>query len=62
MSGLVRSQLAQRCKRPDLPREFLVNHVAGSFVEMVLWWIKGHMRQTPAELDRYFLAVMEPIL
>lgn len=62
LSGLVRSQLAQRCKRPDLPREFLVNHVAGSFVEMVLWWIKGHMRQTPAELDRYFLAVMEPIL
>lgn len=62
LSGLVRSQLAQRCKRPDLPREFLVNHVAGSFVEMVLWWIKGHMRQTPAELDRYFLAVMEPIM
>ena len=62
LSGLVRSQLAQRCKRPDLPREFLVNHVSGSFVEMVLWWIKGHMRQTPAELDRYFLAVMEPIL
>ena len=48
LSGLVRSQLAQRCKRPDLPREFLVNHVSGSFVEMVLWWIKGHMRQTPA--------------
>ena len=33
-----------------------------SFVEMVLWWIKGRMKQTPEELDRYFLAVIGPIL
>ena len=39
-----------------------MNHISGSFVEMVLWWIKGHMKQTPEELDRYFRAVIEPIL
>lgn len=61
LSGLIRAQCAGRRKRPDLPLEFLVNHVAGSFVEMVLWWIKGGLRQTPAELDGYFRAVMEPV-
>lgn len=62
LSGLIRTLFAGKNKRPDLPGEFLVNHVSGSFVEMVLWWIKGGMRQRPEELDRYFRAVMEPIL
>lgn len=45
-----------------VPQDFLVNHISGSFVEMVLWWIRGRMKQTPEELDRYFRAVIEPIL
>lgn len=45
-----------------VPEDFLVNHVSSSFVEMVLWWLKGGMRQTPEELDGYFRAVIEPIL
>ncbi len=45
-----------------LPRDFLINHISGSFVEMVLWWIKGRMKLPPQELDRYFRAVIEPIL
>ena len=49
-------------KNANLPPDFLVNHVSGSFVEMVLWWIKGKMKQSPEELDRYFRAVIEPIL
>ena len=44
------------------PRDFLVNHISGSFVEMVLWWLKGGAKQTPEELDRYFRAVIEPAL
>ena len=24
----------------DIPEDFLVNHISGSFVEMVLWWIR----------------------
>lgn len=46
----------------DLPPDFLVNHISGSFVEMVLWWINGRMKLPPEELDRYFRAVIEPIL
>lgn len=51
-----------RNNNSKLPDDFLVNHISGSFVEMVLWWIKGRMKQTPEELDRYFRAVIEPIL
>ena len=47
---------------PELPPDFLVNHISGSFVEMVLWWIKGKRKQTPEELDRYFRAVIAPLL
>lgn len=46
----------------DIPQDFLINHISGSFVEMVLWWIKGRMKQPPEELDRYFRAVIEPVL
>ncbi len=44
-----------------IPREFLVNHIAGSFVEMVLWWIQGGRKETPEELERWFLAVIAPV-
>ena len=64
LNSLVRSQFVNQDRRAntDIPQDFLINHISGSFVEMVLWWIKGRMKQTPAELDRYFRAVIEPIL
>lgn len=46
----------------DLPNDFLVNHISGSFVEMVQWWIKGRMKETPQQLDAYFKAVIDPVL
>lgn len=45
----------------DVPMDFLINHITGSFVEMVLWWVRGNMHETPEELDRYFRAVIEPL-
>ena len=64
LSDLIQSQfiIQNRHTNKDLPDDFLVNHISGSFVEMVLWWIKGRMKQTPEELDRYFRSVIEPIL
>ncbi len=53
-------QIAQ--KNASLPTDFLVNHISGSFVEMVLWWIRGDRKQSPEQLDFYFRAVIEPIL
>lgn len=31
----------------DIPPDFLINHVSGSFVEMVLWWIQQGMALAP---------------
>lgn len=62
LDELVRTQVVHEETNPDLPREFLVNHISGSFVEMVLWWLKGNRQYTPEELDRYFSRVIQPVL
>ena len=64
MNEMIRRQFIKqkRSARHEVPQDFLINHVSGSFVEMVLWWIKGGMAQTPEELDAYFRAVIEPII
>jgi len=49
-------------KNTTTPEDFLVNHISGSFVEMVQWWIKNNMKQSPEELARYFLSVILPII
>lgn len=49
-------------KNTTAPEDFLVNHISGSFVEMVQWWIKNNMKQPPEELARYFLSVIIPII
>ena len=64
LNELVRSQFINQNRKAntDIPQDFLINHISGSFVEMVLWWIRGHRKQTPEDLDRYFRAVIEPII
>ena len=64
LNELIRSQFLHHSLKntPDIPQDFLINHISGSFVEMVLWWIQNRMEPSPPELDRYFRAVIEPIL
>ena len=63
LNSLVHSLLKTQIeRRNDIPQDFLVNHISGSFVEMVLWWIRDNLRESPERLDRYFRAVIEPIL
>ena len=64
LNELVRSQFINQNRKAntDIPEDFLINHISGSFAEMALWWIKGHRKQTPEDLDRYFRAVIEPII
>lgn len=62
MEELVRTQFVTEETKDGVPRDFLVNHIAGSFVEMVQWWIADRCRYSPEELDSYFRAVIEPIL
>ena len=44
------------------PRDFLVNHIASSFVGMVQWWVACGLRQSPEELADYFMEAVTPIL
>ncbi|MBQ8305419.1 MAG: TetR/AcrR family transcriptional regulator [Blautia sp.] len=62
MKNVIEVRLHNRKARVDLPEEFLVNHIAGSFIELVYWWIEGGMKYTPRELDGYFRLVTEPLL
>ena len=44
-----------------VPEDFLQNHITGSFVNMVQWWIEGDMQESPEELADHFMKVIEPI-
>ena len=68
----LRGELAQRANaaldvRPGtlaagMDRAFLVNHVAGSFVELVIWWARDGFRAGARELARDYLAAILPLL
>ena len=64
LNHLIQTQYAEQIRRNSarIPEDFLINHIAGSFVEMVLWWSKGNGKHTPEQLDQYFCAVIEPII
>ena len=49
-------------KNEKVSEEFLRNHISGSFVNMVQWWVRGGMKETPEQLADSYLAVIEPIL
>ena len=46
----------------SIPEDFLINHICGSFLEMVKWWISGDMKYTPEELTRYYISVIAPVI
>ena len=53
---LVESRLAQfeARKDPRLPRDFLVEHIAATFIETVRWWVKDGLRLPPETVVEYF--------
>ena len=46
----------------NIPKDFLINHISGSFLEMIKWWVSGNMKQTPEELTSYFISVISPVV
>ena len=49
-------------KNFTVPYSFIENHISGSFINMIKWWINNGMAETPEELTEYFKAVTEPFL
>lgn len=41
-----------------IPKDFIVNHIAGSFLEAVKWWISHDMKETPEVLTDYFFSMI----
>lgn len=48
-------QLAQRGADAP-PRDFVLNTLAGSFWEMVRWWLHGNLAYRPEELAHWFVS------
>ncbi len=53
--------ISQNKQNSILPFDFLTNHISGSFVEMVHWWITNDMKQKPEDLSFMFMSVISPI-
>lgn len=51
-----------KLKRADLPEDYLVNHVAASFVETVSWWLRRGMKEPPETICTYFETLTHTIL
>lgn len=49
-------------KNQRVPEDFLQNHISGSFLNMVRWWMEEGMKERPEQLAEYFMAVIQPIL
>jgi len=46
----------------NIPEDFIINHISGSFVNMVQWWLKNGLKESPEELTNYFEAIIYPVL
>ena len=46
------------CMNKDVPEDFAMNHVTGSFSEAVRWWIRNGMKVLPEELVKDYLRVI----
>ena len=44
-----------------LPDDFLINHITGSFMLMVEWWMQGGCVRTPEEMAEMYAALIVPI-
>lgn len=64
LKNLILSQYSNKglLKNSKLPEDYLVNHISSAFVETVDWWLSRKMQETPEEITKYFMAVIEPVL
>ena len=64
LKKLIVTQYADKglLQNSKLPEDYLVNHIASSFVDTVDWWLSRQMKESPEEITAYYLATIEPIL
>ena len=42
----------------EVPEDFLIHHLAGSFAETVKWWVSKNMEPAPETVAGYYMAVV----
>ena len=43
----------------SVPTDFLINHLTGSFVQTIRWWVNEGMQTSPEQTAHYFMSVIE---
>ena len=43
----------------DVPENFLLNHLVGSFADTIRWWVSENMETSPEQTAAYFMAMTE---
>ena len=45
-------------KTEQIPTDFLIEHMANTFISTVAWWAGNGMQQTPQKINEYFMAML----
>ena len=43
----------------NVPKDFLLNHLSGSFAETVRWWLKEGLKTSPESVAQYYMKMTE---
>lgn len=64
LQHLIQIQYAEKglLKKSTLPENFLVHHIASSFVNTVSWWISNKMKDSPEKITEYFLTTIQSLV
>jgi len=64
LNELITQHILSTVQHPNssIPEAFLINHISGSFLEMVKWWAAQGMEPVPEELAGWFGKVIWPML
>ena len=64
LQNLIQIQYAEKglLQKAKLPEDFLVHHIASSFVNTVSWWIFNKMKESPEKITEYFLTTLEGLV
>lgn len=59
-----RTYLSDVIKKEDIhlqgvSDEFIINHISGTFIVMVTWWVNRNFKENPTELTYYFFNVLQ---
>lgn len=64
LNELIKQQYTEKTMllSSKIPQDYLINHISTTFAETIKWWLTRGMNETPQQITKYFLAVIDPII